>query len=195
MFDPAEEATALSEAALDAARSYANPFFIAGALGASGRAFTDTDPGRALSALREGRRYTADQRLDYFRAIVARDSAELEANDGEVDQALQLFDTAIDVFHRAGDYASVGSVLANMATFFDRYERPELAAIFYGASSEYDTTSWAGNLPDVVDHLRSSARPGHLRDVRRYRRSDGHQPSREVRPRPDPNGLLQPQPD
>jgi len=155
---PAEQALALAQEALDAARSHANPFFIAAALGAYGRAFTDTDPSRALAAFREGRRYTADQRLDYFRAIIARDSAELEANDGEIDQALQLFDTAIDLFHRAGDYSRLGLVFAYMAKFFDRFEQPELAATFYGASAEYGTMSLHG-LSDVVDHLRSQLDP------------------------------------
>jgi len=156
---PVEQAMTLPQETLDAARRHGNPFFIAAALGAYGRAFTDADPDRALSVFREGRRYTADQRLDYFRAVIARDSAELEANDGEIDKALQLLDTSIDLFHRAGDYASVGSVLAYMAVFFDRFEQPELAATLYGASAAYGTTSWAGNLPDVVDHLRSQLDP------------------------------------
>ena len=39
--------------------------------------------------------------------------------------------------------------------FFDRFERPEIAATVYGASTRQASISLVPNLPAVVDHLRS----------------------------------------
>jgi hypothetical protein len=39
--------------------------------------------------------------------------------------------------------------------FFDRFERPEIAATVYGASTRQASISLVPNLPAVVEHLRS----------------------------------------
>ncbi len=40
--------------------------------------------------------------------------------------------------------------------FFDRFERPEIAATVYGASTRQASISLVPDLPAVVDHLRSA---------------------------------------
>ena len=57
-----------------------------------------------------------------------------------LDQALALFDTAIDALHRAGNVLNLAATLANLAVFFDRLERPEIAATIYGASTRYGSS-------------------------------------------------------
>lgn len=106
-----------------------------------------------MTALREGLEFTREQRLPFMEALIARDAAALEALHGDVDQALSLFDTTIDSFHRAGDRGNVGSALAYLAVFFDRIDRPEIAATLYGTTAHQDGSSVVADIPGVLDHL------------------------------------------
>ena len=151
----AERAPRVAEEALTAARAYGNPFWIAYALLGCGRAFADRDPTRALTSFRQGLSYARDHRLPFWQARIAREAAALEAVHGDLEQALTLFDTTIDSFHRAGDHANVGGTLADLAAFFDRIERPESAATLYGASTHYGLVNLVRNMPDVVANLKA----------------------------------------
>ncbi len=146
---------ASADETLAAARDYGNPFWIGWALGGTGRAFAETAPLVALGALREGLAYAEEHRLPFWEANLAQDAARLEATHGEFDDALHLFSSAIDAFHRAGNIAFLAATLASLAVFFDRFERPEIAATVYGASTRQASISLVPNLPAVVDHLRS----------------------------------------
>ena len=81
-----------------------------------------------------------------------RDAARLEAVLGDPEQALALFDTALEYFHRAGDLAQLPSVFAYLAGFFDRFGAPEVAATVYGAS----THGRFNSAPSVATRLRSA---------------------------------------
>jgi predicted ATPase/class 3 adenylate cyclase len=151
----AEEARRVADETLAAARDYGNPFWIGWALGGTGRAFAETAPLVALGALREGLAYADEHRLPFWTANLAQDAARLEATHGEFDDALHLFSSAIDAFHRAGNIAFLAATLASLAVFFDRFERPEIAATVYGASTRQASISLVPNLPAVVEHLRS----------------------------------------
>ena len=129
-----DEAQALAEEAVTAARAHGNPFWIAGSLAAFGRAFADADPTRALDAMRQALVVTHDHRLVLWEAIVSREAAGLEAVHGDPSQALTLFETAIDSLHRAGDVGNTAFALADLAVLFDRLERPEIAATLTGPS-------------------------------------------------------------
>ena len=72
---------------------------------------------------------------------------------GELEQALELFDTTVDSFHRAGNIPNLADTLAYLAVFFDRFERPEIAATVYGASTRHGISTMVMDLPKVVDHL------------------------------------------
>ena len=68
---------------------------------------------------------------------------------------MALLDTTIDSFHSAGNLASVGTTLAILAVWFERFERPDVAATLYGASTYHPGSQYYVNLPAMVDHLRA----------------------------------------
>jgi predicted ATPase/class 3 adenylate cyclase len=151
----ADEATVIADETVAVARDYGSPFWIGWALGGYGRAFAEAEPVRALEALREGLDYAHQHRLPFWEANLAQDAARLEAVHGELDDALALFSKGINSFHHAGNVAFLAATFASLAVFFDRFERPEIAAIIYGASTRQASISLVPHLPDVVSHLRS----------------------------------------
>ena len=151
----ADDAMAIADETVAAAREYGSPFWIGWALGGYGRAFAESDPVRALEALREGLDYAERHRLPFLDADLAQDAARLEAVHGELDDALALFSKGISAFHHAGNVAFLAATFASLAVFFDRFERPEIAATIYGASTHQASISLVPHLPDVVTHLQS----------------------------------------
>ena len=129
--------------------------YVALALTATGRAFVDSDPARALDAFRQALTVAQEQRMAFWEARVPREAANLETTHGDVDRGLELFDTAIDAYHRAGNIADLSAVLAELAVFFNRDEQPETAATVYGASSHYPNENWVIGLPVALDNLRA----------------------------------------
>ena len=103
----ADEAMAIADETVAAAREYDSPFWIGWALGGYGRAFAESEPVRALHALREGLQYADKYRLGFWEANLAQDAARLEAVHGDFDEALALFSAGINSFHRrATSYSS-----------------------------------------------------------------------------------------
>src|SRR5581483_10758777 len=97
-----EEALALTEQSVAAARELGNPYWIAYALWIAGMAFSRSDPRRALAAWDEGVAFVRQHRVHFFEGFLARDAARLHTSDGEPEAALVLFGDAIASFHRAG---------------------------------------------------------------------------------------------
>jgi predicted ATPase len=149
----AEEAAAVADEAVQAARSHNNPYFIALALLACGRAFSQNDPARALRVLQEGLLFVRDHRIPYLDPIIAREAAELEAIHGDLGQGLVLFETVIEAFYRAGEVGNLHIALAHLAVVFDRFEQPAIAATLYGTSGHHGDLAWVLNLPGTVEHL------------------------------------------
>ena len=147
---------AIAEETVTAARAHGNPFWIAHALLGYGRAFTLSDPARALTILRQGLDYTRQHRLPLLEAAIARYAAPLEAVPGDLDQALALFDTTIDSLHRAGNVVLLAATLAALAGFFDRIEQPEIGATIYGTIAHHANINTVINLPAVLHHLRAT---------------------------------------
>ncbi len=152
----AEEAMAIAEDTLAAARAHGNPFLVAMALTESGLAFARADPARALRLLHEGLVYAQQHRLPLFEGIAVQNAAGLEAMHGDACQALAMFDTALHIFQGAGNVTSMGSTLAHLAVCFDRLDRPDVAATLYGASTNQAIGQYVVALPAVVDHLRAA---------------------------------------
>jgi predicted ATPase/DNA-binding SARP family transcriptional activator len=150
-----DEARAIAEETLTATRVHGNPFLIAWALAGYGRGFIETDPSRALATLRQGLVYAREHRVLIWEALISPDVAGLEAAHGELDQALEMFDTTIESQHHAGNVANVATTLASLAVLFDRIDQPDVAATIYGASTNHASISFVMNVPDVVAHLRS----------------------------------------
>ena len=143
----------MADDAVAAARARQNPFWIAFALEAYARAYADKDPGLAMDAMDEVLDYTREHRLPFFEANTLREIAALEAVLGDPEQALELFDSAVASYHRAGNHGSVATTLAQVAVLFSRIDRPEIAATIYGTSTRHGI-SMIANLPEVVEHLR-----------------------------------------
>ena len=119
------EAEAIADEALTAARAHGNPNIIAYALSAYGRVFVETDPLRALDIYRQGLTYTRQHRLRFFEAGFALGSADLETIHGNLGDGLMLFDFAIDSYHQAGSVSSLWGVFPFLVVLFDRSRRPE----------------------------------------------------------------------
>jgi tetratricopeptide (TPR) repeat protein len=148
-----DDAIAIAEEAINAARAHANPHWIAYAYLGYGRAFAEADPARSLDTFREGLTYSREHGLPYFEALIARDAAGLEAVHGDLDQALNLFTTSLDSFHQAGDTASLAWTFARLAVFFDRTNQPEIAATIYGTTTHHPYTDQIDDLAAALDHL------------------------------------------
>ncbi|MFN0092317.1 MAG: ATP-binding protein [Acidimicrobiales bacterium] len=147
-----EEAAAIAEETLAAARAHANPFFVAFALVDSGFACERDDPVRALDFYRQGLAYARDHRLPFWEAGIAVSAARLEANPathGDLNRALTLYDSAIVSFHDAGNVTNVANTLLGLASLFDRLRQPETAAALHSAVTQLSPLrkTMGGSLP------------------------------------------------
>jgi hypothetical protein len=151
-----EEARAIAADTLTAARAHGNPWFIGLALYGSARAFAPADPAQALRLFRDGLAYAQEHRLLLLEATIAQEAAGLETLHGDPGQALALLDTAIASFSSAGNVSSMGTTLAILAVWFDRFGRPDVAATLCGASTNHPGSQYYVDLPAVVDQLRAA---------------------------------------
>ena len=149
-----EEALALTDDAMDAARALGNPYFIAYAYWTSGSTHRHTDPTRALALWREGLDYVHQHRVDFFVGFIARDAAQLRLVDADPDDALTMFEAAIDAFQQAGNVAQLTITLASATALFERIDRLDSAATLHAAivrqpGSEHHVPE----LPELADRL------------------------------------------
>ncbi len=128
-----DEAIALTDEAMAAARALGNPYFIAYAYWTSGNAHRHTEPERALALWREGLAYVHQHRVGFFVGFIARDAARLHLVDADPDDALTMFDAAIDAFQQAGNLAQLTITLASATALFERIGRLDSAATLYAA--------------------------------------------------------------
>ena len=128
-----EDAIAMTDAAMAAARSLGNPYFIAYAYWTAGGAYSTADPDRALSIWREGLDYVRQHRVDFFVGFIARDAARLRLVDADPDDALAMFDAAIEAFQEAGNVAQLTITLASATALFERIDRLDSAATLHAA--------------------------------------------------------------
>ena len=102
-----DEALALAEESVAAARSLGNPYWISYALWIAGMAFSKADVRRAFAAWDEGVAFVREQRVEFFEGFLARDAARLHTSDGEPEAALVLFADAIAAFHTGRQRSAV----------------------------------------------------------------------------------------
>jgi predicted ATPase len=150
----AEEARAVAEETVVAARGHANPTLVGQALYGYGRAFAETEPTRVLNALREAIDVSRTHRQVFWEALLSQEAAGLEAAHGDPGQALELFEAAISSLQRASDVGNMALAFAELAVLFDRLEQPAIASTLYGAGNRHGEIGWVLSLPTVVDHLR-----------------------------------------
>ena len=149
-----DEARAVADRAVAAARALGVPFFIAFATGGYGRAYIDVDRAVAMRWLTLSLEHARDHRNVYQEKAMERDIAGLVATLGDPERALELFDNSVSFFHRAGNRASVSTTLADIAVVLDRIGRFSASATVYGTGIRLGT-SMVAELPQVLDHLRA----------------------------------------
>jgi predicted ATPase/DNA-binding CsgD family transcriptional regulator len=154
-----EEALALTERSVAAARDLGNPYWISYALWIAGMAFSRADARRALAAWDEGVAFGREHHVQFFEGFLARDAARLHTSDGEPEAALVLFGEAIAAFHRAGNVPQLVITLASFPALLERLERFDAAAVLLGALSRQPASFH--HVPELADIIgRVSARLG-----------------------------------
>ncbi len=131
-----DEALALTDAALAAARELGNPYWVAYTLWIVGLALSKVDPQRALETWDEGVAHLAEHDVRFFEGFLARDAALLHTSDGQLETALTLFGTSIEAFLRSGAEAQLVITLASLPALFERLDRPAAACTLLGAMAQ-----------------------------------------------------------
>jgi predicted ATPase/DNA-binding CsgD family transcriptional regulator len=149
-----DEALALVEDSIEAARDVGNPFWIAYALWTAGLVLSHTEPSRALAAWDQGVAVVSEHRVDFFAGYLARDAARVHAVDGDVEVALDLFAKAIDAFRQVGNVAQLIITVALVPQVFELLGLPEAAATLTVAlMREPASTAHVPELADVRHRL------------------------------------------
>ncbi len=151
-----EEALALTEESVAAARSLGNPYWISYALWIAGMAFSKADVHRAFAAWDEGVAFVREHRVQFFEGFLARDAARLHTSDGEPEAALVLFAEAIAAFQRAGNVPQLIITLASVPALFERLDRLAPAAVLVGALSREPSS--LHHVPELADFAQRVAR-------------------------------------
>ncbi len=149
------EATAIAEQGLAAARAHGNPFVVALAFLSNGLAYSRSEPARALETFSQGLAWTRKHRLPFHEVNIAREAAPLEAVHGDLDTALSMLDDVINSLQQAGQVTQLALALANLVVIVDRAERAEIAATVYGSTINHPGTKAIFEVARVVDHLRA----------------------------------------
>jgi predicted ATPase/class 3 adenylate cyclase/DNA-binding CsgD family transcriptional regulator len=144
-----EEALALTEVSVAAARTLGNPYWIAYALWIAGMAFSKVDARRAFAAWDEGGAVVREHRVHFFEGFLARDAARLHTTDGEPEVAIVRFGDAIAAFHRAGNVPQLIITLASVPALFERLDRLAPAAMLLGALSRQPSS--VQHVPELAD--------------------------------------------
>jgi DNA-binding CsgD family transcriptional regulator len=144
-----EEALALAEESVAAARELGNPYWISYALWIAGLAFSKADAQRALAAWDAGVAFVREHRVHFFEGFLARDAARLHTSDGDPAIALGLFSEAIGAFHRAGNVPQLIITLASAPALFERLGRLEPAATLLAAMSREPSS--AHHVPELSE--------------------------------------------
>jgi len=161
-----EEALALTEDSVTAARTLGNPYWIAYALWIAGMAFSKADVRRAFAAWDEGVAFVREHRVQFFEGFLARDAARLHASDGEAETALALFAEAIAAFQRAGNVPQLVITLASVPALFERLDRLAPAAVLLGAlSREESSTNHVPGLEELEARIGTQVGAKRLADL------------------------------
>jgi hypothetical protein len=149
-----EEARTAAKGLVDAAEATQNPYLLSFALWAHGYAFRNTDPVRALEALRRGLMIAQDSGNRFNESHLAVIVSRLEAEHGDPLTALHYVASAIRNFHDAGDTALMRTSMAVLAAFSDRLGRYESAATVAGFAVDPFTSAALPEINTAIAHLR-----------------------------------------
>jgi hypothetical protein len=149
-----EEARAAANGLIEAAKATHNPFAFATALYADSWPFRDTDPVRALEALRRGLVIAQDSGNRFVESNLATGLSRLEAEHGDPLAALDHITLAIRNFYDSGNVTPIRPALTTLAVFLDRHGRLEQAATIAGFAFSPLTASMVPQLSTMIAHLR-----------------------------------------
>ncbi|MDT5173573.1 MAG: hypothetical protein QOG37_824 [Mycobacterium sp.] len=153
---PNDEAMALADGLVKAAEATRNPMALCFALLADGFAFRDTNPVRALAALRRGMAIGQDtgnqSSVSHLAAVLCR----VEAKYGDPSAALDYFALAIHAHHEAGSTAMMSTPLALLAAFLERLGRHQAAATIAGFAFSPVTARSVPEFAVVMAQLRDA---------------------------------------
>ncbi|MGB7869013.1 MAG: adenylate/guanylate cyclase domain-containing protein [Mycobacterium sp.] len=150
-----DEAMVTANGLIDAAEASGNPWVLAYTLAVCGNVFRDTDPDRALEALRRSVLIAQDSGNRLYETQFLYWLARLEAEQGDRMAAFEYLAVAIRNNHDSGNTGMLHIPLAILATFLDRLGRYEPAATIAGFAAVNPMA--ATTLPDLgtaITHLR-----------------------------------------
>jgi predicted ATPase len=149
-----DEARAAADGLIAAAEATHNPYAISLAFRAYGVAFRDTDPVRALEALRRGLVIAQDSGNRFAESLQLTALSRSEVEHGDQLAALGHITLAIHNFYESGNVAYIRGPLATLAVFLDRLGRLEPAATIAGFALSPFTASTVPQLSTAITHLR-----------------------------------------
>jgi hypothetical protein len=152
----AEGAIAAADGIITAAEATNNPWVLSYALLCYGMAYRDTDPARALQAMRRGLKISRESGNRFNESHLALNLSFLETKHGDPLTALEYITLSIHNYHDAGSDTFIHSPLASLAALLDRLECFEPAATITGfAALSPLTTAGFPELGTAVAHLRN----------------------------------------
>jgi hypothetical protein len=134
-----DEALAIADDALAAARAHGNPYLVAWALYSHAYAHCRVDPDSARATFAEGLAYAETQRVSFWVALIMRDAARVEALHGDLDRALWLYQRAVEAFSQSGNVTNLSIALVGLTTVFVLLDRPQVAATIHGTTTRMNT--------------------------------------------------------
>jgi predicted ATPase/class 3 adenylate cyclase len=150
-----EEAMAAADDLIEPAEATGNPWVLSIVLAAYGTAFRDTDPARAMDALRRGLAVAQDSGNRFIQTqLAAVNLSQLEATHGDIASAFDHFGLAIRNMHDTGNTSTIRTPLALLATVLDRLERYESAATIAGFALSPLTEMTCPGITTAIAHLR-----------------------------------------
>jgi predicted ATPase len=149
-----DEAMAAATGLTDVAEATRNPNAISYALFAYGFAYRDTDPLRALEALRRGLLIAQGSGNRFNESNLALNLARLEAEHGDTASAFDHLTLAIRNYHNSGNVAIIRCPLAVLAAFLDRLGRYQPAATIAGFARSPLTAVAFPEIGTAIAHLR-----------------------------------------
>lgn len=151
-----EEAEAIVDDLVNAARATRNPAALCYALLAEGFALRDVEPSCALRALRHGLALSQESGNRTSETHTAAVLCRVEPQYGDPLAALDYFRLAVQNHHEAGNTTMISTPLALLAAFFDRMERYEPAATIAGFAFGPVTAASFPEIRAVIEHLGSA---------------------------------------
>ena len=147
-----DEANTVADGLIGASEATRNPMALCFALLADGFAFRDTNPARALGALRRGLAIAQDTGNRLSESHLAAVLCRVEAKYGDPLAALDYLGLAIHNHHESGNTTMISTPLAILAAFFDSLGRYESAATIAGFTFSPVTLASCPELSTAIAH-------------------------------------------